>query len=242
MKGKKFLERGIFFPNIFIIFLFYGLAFTQPTSCTFWSHSNSRYMGQLITDSDQIKAYDPRDGLCGEATGVPGYPGSYTISVYGVYENSEYYPDGAYENDTISFTINGMLADVVGGSNIWNDKGSVICDLEVPEQSPNAVHEEPYSGLKRSDIFLFQNYPNPFNASTTITYTVSVKSEVTLQIFDASGRIVRSLLVKKLYRPGVYRIVWDGQNDQGECVSSGIYMSQLQAGRLKRTGKMVLIY
>jgi hypothetical protein len=87
---------------------------------------------------------------------------------------------------------------------------------------------------------LFQNYPNPFNSSTIITYEIMKAENVTLKIYDILGREVRSL-VNGLQRPGVYRLIWDGKNNQGKEVTSGIYFYQLKTGNFSETKKLVLI-
>lgn len=87
---------------------------------------------------------------------------------------------------------------------------------------------------------LFQNYPNPFNSSTIITYEIMKTGDVTLKIYNILGKEVRSL-VNTLQKPGNYRAIWDGRNNQGKEVGSGIYFYQLRAGDYKETRKLVLI-
>jgi hypothetical protein len=91
-----------------------------------------------------------------------------------------------------------------------------------------------------SDLNLFQNYPNPFNSSTIITYQIQTEGDVYLRIYDLLGREVREL-VKDSQEPGFYRINWDGKNDQGKDVASGIYFYLLQTGDRKEGKKMLLI-
>lgn len=75
---------------------------------------------------------------------------------------------------------------------------------------------------------LDQNYPNPFNPVTFMNYTLPVAAEVTLTIYDIRGRIVKRLQTGN--KPaGSYSIPWDGKNDFGKHVSSGIYLYRLQA-------------
>jgi hypothetical protein len=87
---------------------------------------------------------------------------------------------------------------------------------------------------------LGQNYPNPFNPRTTIEYTISKRSAVTVSVFDARGRLVRQF--NEGFQPaGTHRITWDGRDRDGQLVGSGMYFHQLTAGEFKRTRKMVLI-
>jgi hypothetical protein len=88
---------------------------------------------------------------------------------------------------------------------------------------------------------LEQNYPNPFNPSTTIVYQVRERSVVHLDVFDVAGRKVRTL-VRATRPPGVaHRSVWDGTNDDGRRVASGVYFYRLVAGDFSRTRKMVVL-
>ncbi|HEV8539360.1 MAG TPA: FlgD immunoglobulin-like domain containing protein [Bacteroidota bacterium] len=78
---------------------------------------------------------------------------------------------------------------------------------------------------------LEQNYPNPFNPGTQIRYQLSGRSGVRLEIFDIAGRRVRSL-VDAVQLTGVYTFTWDGRNDAGTEVASGMYIYRLRAVRL----------
>jgi hypothetical protein len=91
---------------------------------------------------------------------------------------------------------------------------------------------------------LSQNYPNPFNPSTTIAFDIpgtgDSKQSVILTIYDIRGRRVRSLFDTEL-EPGRHTIHWDGRNDRGEAVSSGIYLYTLKAGIESFTRKMTVL-
>jgi hypothetical protein len=87
---------------------------------------------------------------------------------------------------------------------------------------------------------LFQNYPNPFNSSTIITYEIVKEGHVTMEIYDILGREVREL-VSKSQKPDHYKVTWDGRNNQGKEVASGIYFYRLATGDYKETKRLVLI-
>ena len=88
--------------------------------------------------------------------------------------------------------------------------------------------------------FLGQNYPNPFNPVTTISFGLSEPGRVSLRIYDAAGRLVRALIDEE--RPaGRYDEIWDGADNAGHEVASGIYFYSLKAGDFKETRKMVLL-
>ncbi|NOQ96989.1 MAG: T9SS type A sorting domain-containing protein [Calditrichae bacterium] len=75
---------------------------------------------------------------------------------------------------------------------------------------------------------LNQNYPNPFNPSTTIRYALPFISEVSLEIYNVLGQRVR-VLVSDNKVPGYYETRWDGRNDFGSAVASGIYVYRMVA-------------
>jgi hypothetical protein len=87
---------------------------------------------------------------------------------------------------------------------------------------------------------LGQNYPNPFNPETRITYALPEPAHVTIAIFNALGQKVRTLVdVDKA--AGSHEIFWDGRNDLGHTVGSGIYFYQLRTVDAKLTRRMLLI-
>ncbi|MDZ7362986.1 MAG: SBBP repeat-containing protein [candidate division KSB1 bacterium] len=84
------------------------------------------------------------------------------------------------------------------------------------------------------------NLPNPFNPSTVITYALPRAVDVKLEIFDLLGRRVRTL-VDQRQPAGRYAITWDGRNEKGEVVTSGVYLYQLHAGNFVQTRRMALV-
>ena len=89
-------------------------------------------------------------------------------------------------------------------------------------------------------VMLYQNYPNPFNLTTTIGYLLPEELYISINIYDPLGRRVRSL-GNRLEQSGYRTITWNGMNDRGAVVSSGLYLCTLRAGDLMRTQKMVFI-
>jgi flagellar hook assembly protein FlgD len=92
-----------------------------------------------------------------------------------------------------------------------------------------------------SETTLSQNVPNPFNPTTTISYYLPAESHITLDIFDVNGTLVRNLAKAKRGR-GLHQVVWDGKNDRGEFLSTGIYFYRLAVnGNTIDTKKMILL-
>jgi hypothetical protein len=86
------------------------------------------------------------------------------------------------------------------------------------------------------------NYPNPFNPATTIRYSVggSGSTYVLVTIHDILGRVIKTL-VAEMQAPGEYRIVWDGTDEKGRGVSSGLYFCKFRAGSFSATRSMALL-
>ena len=86
-------------------------------------------------------------------------------------------------------------------------------------------------------ISLEQNYPNPFNSSTIIQYFLPVEKKVILRIFDISGREVKTL-INNIQAAGTHHVYWNGTNNLGTAVVSGLYFCKIQADGLSKTIKL----
>ncbi|MGC8654799.1 MAG: T9SS type A sorting domain-containing protein, partial [Candidatus Kryptoniota bacterium] len=91
------------------------------------------------------------------------------------------------------------------------------------------------------DFRLEQNYPNPFNPSTNIQFSLPSQETINLSIYDVHGRLVSTLIDGQTYSPGNYRVNWDGVNNLGEKVASGVYFAKIEAGNFAKSIKMSLI-
>lgn len=91
-----------------------------------------------------------------------------------------------------------------------------------------------------SEFSLFQNYPNPFNPSTTIKYSLAAASYVFIKIYNVLGEKV-STLVNEKQEAGFYSAVWDGKNNIGQQVSSGIYLYRIETKNFVQSRKMLVI-
>ncbi|MAV64544.1 MAG: hypothetical protein CMG00_05055 [Candidatus Marinimicrobia bacterium] len=118
--------------------------------------------------------------------------------------------DNYAQSSTITFD-NILLANRVGQQ--LDYPGSFI--YEVSSQTPN-------------EFGLSSAYPNPFNPSTNIDYSVSVDSDVSLFVYDMQGRLVKTL-VSEYKIADQYTVSWNGKNDNGEQVASGMYLVRLES-------------
>ncbi len=83
-------------------------------------------------------------------------------------------------------------------------------------------------------------YPNPFNPSTTIEYSVAAAGRIRLEIYDAAGKKVRTL-IDRFCGPGSFRVSWDGKNGEGRQAGSGVYFLKYSSGASACTKKLVLL-
>jgi len=91
-----------------------------------------------------------------------------------------------------------------------------------------------------SEFTLGRNFPNPFNPMTRIPYSIRTRGKVTLRILDVLGREIRTL-VSDDQSPGRYEAEWNGRNEKGQTVSSGVYLYQLQSGGFNQVRTLLLL-
>ncbi len=178
--------------------------------------------------------------------GIKPAGGSVLNMAYNGYDPSSFGGAGIqYEGTFGDGTVPGKLVylavpfeTIYPASSRDNLMARILEFFDVPTNIPTFAG----SNNKPERFKLHQNFPNPFNPSTTITFTLSenISSKVTLDIYNALGEKVVTLLNEKK-APGQYNIVWNGRNNQNDPLPSGIYFYQLKAGRNIQSKKMTLI-
>ena len=141
------------------------------------------------------------------------------------------------------YTTGGGNCPEIGNSNWTFDQ---ILYLKVPASSIPldgvlcvvGVEEEPRDLL--TSFVLAQNNPNPFGSSTVIAFSLPKESKVTLAIYDITGRMVKNLVDREM-GAGNHTLRWDGKDQTGREVTSGIYFYRLKAGDFTQTNKMVVL-
>lgn len=114
-----------------------------------------------------------------------------------------------------------------------------IVTLRVVFSAPTKV-EEQTSAHAPSAFELSQNYPNPFNPSTLIRFVLPQSGPARLAVYNILGHRVRTL-VEGVQKAGEQRIMWDGRDDDGAAVASGIYFYRLEAGGFTQTRRLTLL-
>jgi len=131
------------------------------------------------------------------------------------------------------------------------DLGEHTCNLLIRSDDPDSVTViVPVlvyvvdTGVEDGDprrYELLGNFPNPFNPVTEIRYALPAPADVTLEVYDLSGRVVRRLLRGQAQDPGRYAVLWDGRSDRGVSVASGVYFYRLTADGRSLSRKMILL-
>lgn len=128
-----------------------------------------------------------------------------------------------------------FVSPTVGWAASYSPSGKIF---KFAGELSTAVAERP--SAQPSGFHLAQNYPNPFNPTTVIRYEIPQAAQVQLAIYNLLGEKVRTLVDAK-ESAGVQQVTWDGRNDRGERVSSGVYLYRLAAGEFKMTKRLLLM-
>ncbi len=153
-----------------------------------------------------------------------------------------------YINDTTNVAI---LSAPLSWSGIENLIFTAMDDSSAYDSDTLVVHVTPYVGVKGEqgpripkDYFLSQNYPNPFNPQTTIKYGIPEQNYVCIRIYDLLGREIKTI-VNEEQEARYYKIIWNGKDQFGNKVSSGVYFYQIVARSKEKiftkTKKLILL-
>jgi len=134
----------------------------------------------------------------------------------------------------------------------WSPDGTKICYI-VEKESANYIYicdfypdnyelQKPFLEENTTPLSfkLYANYPNPFNLKTTIEFSLPESGYVSLVIFNIMGQKVRKLVSENMI-PGTHSVVWDGRDENGSEIASGVYVSQLRMGNRITNVKMTLM-
>jgi predicted GH43/DUF377 family glycosyl hydrolase len=148
------------------------------------------------------------------------------------YRSLTLYCGPGFKDVRIRFRIATDASGVFPG---WN-----LDEIEIHEgDAPTAVAERVLEGVPQS-YALLGNYPNPFNPETTIEYQLPRAGQVNISVYNSTGELVRTLLHG--YQPaGNFKLHWDGKDENGNHVASGVYLYRLRGSEFSATKKMILM-
>jgi len=162
----------------------------------------------------------------------------------------EIYSDSSMINQTCQLDVGINIAFVLtvplqNNSEYWWRVIAIDLDSSISRSDPFKFTVGQY--LSTSDLIeipkryeLLQNYPNPFNPSTNIRYGIPEAAAVSLVIYDIRGEIVKTI-DSRTQVAGWYEHVWNGQDESGQPVSTGLYLTRLQAGAYSKVIKMLYL-
>ncbi len=233
---NRFLKLLFLFFIVCIVYSQTTTTFFKYTSLTGSNHIiglpaklNPNINGVTLASGDEIGVFTS-DGLCvgatvwkGVATSIvawadnPQTPkvdgfkdgGTMYFRVYSKSAKKQYYATVEYgqAQNNSTFVSNGFsLLKSLKGTNVVS-----VENLSKPEY-----------------YYLSQNYPNPFNPSTKISFSIPNNSYVKLTIYDLNGKEINRLIKNSSYSAGTYTIEWNGKDDNGINVSSGLYFYRLE--------------
>ncbi len=210
-----------------------------------WDIENDRQINCAVINrnADGASPYADPDGV-----GDPNTPGmeprwritgrDYIIPIF-----TDYDPDAEQSLNDPNGTW--MLFFNQGGASTWTTGDVFKIEYPNPLTSEDVYRLSVITGIEElagtvKDFRLFQNYPNPFNPETSIRYEVPTTSKITLEIFNILGQKLKTLLDEKK-TPGQYSVIWDGTNELGHKVSSGLYIYRLEGDGFVKNRKMILL-
>ncbi len=167
-------------------------------------------------------------------SGMRGNPVSYSYTG----SNGKYYlenlSEGEYMVSARKFGFNPINASVFYSPAAGNS-------MSISMSSKNAVTsvDRELNESLPSEFTLGNNYPNPFNPTTEISFALPVDSKVKLRVYNIIGQEI-ALLANANFKAGTHRVMWNGTNENGLKVPSGIYLYSLEAGNTKLVKKMML--
>lgn len=145
--------------------------------------------------------------------------------------------DPAVGLDTNSMSARSYWYNTTSG---WNavTNGEWIMRTVVATQS--GIEELGPDGARPAQFELIGNYPNPFNPSTEIKFLAPRAGTVSIDVFNVAGQLVRKVFAGEV-EPGVRHVTWDGRDESGRDVGSGVYFYRLSTAERVDTGKMLLV-
>ncbi|MCK4404211.1 MAG: T9SS type A sorting domain-containing protein, partial [candidate division Zixibacteria bacterium] len=144
-------------------------------------------------------------------------------------------------DNTVCCDWTSLAIDDSGYCHIAYYDGGDSTNLKYAKRIPTTTGVEETADHSIPRVFsLAQNYPNPFNPTTSIQYVLLREGFVQLQIYNIAGQLVRTLVSRK-ERAGTHTVSWNGKDNDGKSVSSGIYFYRLETDRFKSAKKMLLL-
>ena len=132
-----------------------------------------------------------------------------------------------------------MRADGSVPLNLTNDPAEDTQPAWSPVPADAATAIEENRQTLPGTFSLAQNYPNPFNSNTEIAFTLPTDASMEITVFNIAGQSVATL-ARHRHSAGFHKLRWDGRDDRGQPLASGVYVYRLRAGDNVRTRRLIL--
>ncbi len=186
-----------------------------------------------------IKVSPPEGGSSGSGAGISRAPRSPSFDPQWIPLDAGLVTGNGVE-DTLHWDTSGFMPGLyLMEVSTTNHQGITCRDLRMVLLIDPTTDSDP--GMPGIKTGLQGTYPNPFNPATTIAYSIEKDGPVTLAVYDIAGRRVRTLLNAKMTEAGSYTVTWDGLDDRGNNVSSGVYFCRFSSGETDSSTKMILL-
>ncbi|MFQ5864131.1 MAG: choice-of-anchor D domain-containing protein [bacterium] len=182
-------------------------AYEDTASMLIWASSNDPDTGDLVTYTLEILSQQPTFTMETSDT---------SVSINTIAQSFNFV-DGSF------YFWRVKAVDNHGGDSDF----SAIGKFKYVELNPTGI-DDPSNPELPTEFTLTQNYPNPFNPTTQIRYELPVTAVVTLRIYDVMGNEIRRLLNQEHKNRGVYSVTWDGRDNRGNIVASGVYFYNIK--------------
>ncbi|MGH7493397.1 MAG: FlgD immunoglobulin-like domain containing protein, partial [bacterium] len=211
-------------------------------------HDNDLYANEFGLFLEQSQPSNLKWNNFGYTSGSPNYNTAIGMIIYYLTSGNNFMAqkwNNFYDGNNIGIgadVLNSTANTLVATGQYWrNQSVSGPINVSSPQASHNSnagpggsTGKEPPApnepiAPNPSSFVLAQNFPNPFNPSTKIQFALPERAIVSLAIYDLNGHLVRQLVSQQLFESGRSEWSWDGRNEQGFAVSSGIYVYRLQA-------------
>jgi len=196
----------------------------------------------LLAPADSFKIIDPNAPITfvwRAAQDSDGDPLTYTFRVFNADQNfSIGITDTAFVFTGGSFWVFGNYSWTVSVFDGINQAVS-IDTFTIVYPVVGGTDDQLPGGLPR-EFALEQNYPNPFNPSTTIRFALPVAADVSINIYNNAGQLIRTLTNRR-FNAGYQNVVWDGRNKAGVQAASGVYFYRLISKNFQQTRKMLMM-
>jgi bacillolysin/thermolysin len=191
--------------------------------------------GKILISSDPVSI-----GAGSTVCNTPNIPISGDFYIACVYNNNTYQPAIAsdYNGNSMAYEYNPNSQQWYTLEEVYGSNYNVNLYIRAVLTSATSVTEIDNRIPDKFEIS--PNYPNPFNPTTSIRYSLPKGENVSVVVYDITGREIAAL-VNNFQNPGTYVITWNGKNNSGAEVSSGVYLYRIKAGLFIQTRKMIFL-